>query len=172
VRLVAPGPGTVEKVILAAGSDAKPGEPVVTLNEPRLTGQFKMPAADATALKPGQAVSLQPTAGGAPLGGRIGKIAGGTAIVEFGDGAAKVGDSVRLVRARVPNIVPVPAAALVKRDGADVVYVFADGAVHERKVNVVDRSGGEVLVGSGLARGDQVVSAGADALHDGQKASQ
>jgi multidrug efflux system membrane fusion protein len=87
------------------------------------------------------------------------------------DAAAKPGDSLRLVKARVPNVVPVPATALVKQDGADAVFVLTDGTVHERKVTVVDRTPSEVLVGSGLQSGDQVVSAGGENLKDGQKAA-
>ena len=68
-------------------------------------------------------------------------------------------------------MIPVPAAAVVKHDGADMVFVLADGVVHEKKVTVVDRSGAEVLVGSGLTNGDQVVSSGGDSLKDGQKAA-
>lgn len=172
VRLVAPGPATVEKALVAAGTDVKPGDPVIKLADKRLTAEFKLSAADAAALKQAQAVSLQPTGGGAPLAGRVAKIAGDTVTVELDEGSAKAGDNLRLVKARVPNVVPVPAAAVVKRDGADVVYLFADGAVHERKVTVVDKSGADVLVGSGLASGDQIVSSGADNLHDGQKATQ
>jgi membrane fusion protein (multidrug efflux system) len=172
VRLVAPGPATVEKVMIAAGADAKLGEPVVKLTDKRLTAEFKLPAADAAAMKAGQAVSLQPAAGGAPLAGRVIKLGGETATVELDEGTVKVGDNLRLVKARVPNVVQVPAAAVVRRDGAEVVFVFADGEVHQRKVTVVDRTGSEVLVGSGLGSGDQIVSSGAENLHDGQKASQ
>jgi hypothetical protein len=172
VRLVAPGPGTVAQVMVAAGADAKPGVPVVRLADKRSLAEFKLAAADAAAMKPGAAVTLQPAAGGAPIAGRVATVEGGTVTVEIVDeAAAKPGDSLRLVKARVPNVVPVPAAALVKRDGGDVVFVLADGVVHARKVTVVDRTGAEVLVGSGLTNGDQIVSSGADGLNDGQKAA-
>jgi hypothetical protein len=103
----------------------------------------------------------------------VSRVENGAVVVELPEEApVKPGDSLRLVKARVPDVVPVPAAALVKREGGDVVFVLSDGAVHERKVTVVDSSGGEVLIGTGLASGDQVVIGGADALHDGQKAAQ
>ncbi len=172
VRLVAPGPGTVAQVMVAAGADAKPGAPVVRLADKRSLAAFKLAAADAAAMKPAATVTLQPAAGGAPIAGRVATVEGDTVTVEIVDeAAAKPGDSLRLVKARVPNVVPVPASALVKRDGGDVVFVLADGVVHARKVTVVDRTGAEVLVGSGLTNGDQIVSAGADGLSDGQKAS-
>ncbi|MDB4970671.1 MAG: hypothetical protein JWN44_6360 [Myxococcales bacterium] len=172
VRLVAPGPGTVAQVMVQAGGEAKANEPVVRLADRRNLAEFKVPAAEAAQLKQGQQVSLQAAGGGAPMAGRVAKVDGDTVTVELTDeGAAKAGDSVRLVKARVPNVVPVPATAVVKREGGDVVYVLADGVVHERKVNVVDKSGSEALVGSGLASGDQVVSSGAENLKDGQKAA-
>ena len=173
VRLVAPGPGTVAQVMVTAGADAKAGAPVVRLADKHNIVEFKIPTADAAAMKSGAAVTLQPAAGGAPLAGRVAHVDGDTVTVELvDDAAAKPGDSLRLVKARVTNVVPVPAAALVKHDGTDVVFVLSDGAVHERKVTVVDKTGSEVLVGSGLISGDQIVSSGADGLKDGQKASQ
>jgi multidrug efflux pump subunit AcrA (membrane-fusion protein) len=173
VRLVAPGPATVMQVMLQAGAEAKPGEPVVKLADKRNVAEFKVGAAEAARLKPGQPMALQPAAGGAPMPGRVARIEGDTAVVELSDEAsAKIGDNLRLVRARVPNVVTVPAAAVVKRgDGSDVVFVLANGVVHERRVTVVDRSGADVLIGGGLANGDQVVASGAQALKDGQKAS-
>jgi multidrug efflux pump subunit AcrA (membrane-fusion protein) len=172
VRLVAPGPGTVAQVMVTAGADTKAGAPVVRLADKHNIVEFKLPAADAAAMKSGAAVTLQPAAGGAPLAARVVRVDGDTVTIELvDDAAAKPGDSLRLVKARVTNVVPVPAAALVKHDGNDVVFVLSDGAVHERKVTVVDKTGSEVLVGSGLTSGDQVVSSGADSLKDGQKAA-
>jgi RND family efflux transporter MFP subunit len=173
VRLVAPGAGTVAQVMAQAGSDAKPGEPVLKLADKHAIADFKLGAGDAAALKSGATASLQPALGGAPLSGRVSKIDGDTVTVELPEDApVKPGDAVRLVKQRVPNVVPVPATALTHRETGDVVYVLADGAVHERSVSVVDRSGNEALIGSGLSGGDVVVAAGADNLHDGQKATQ
>ncbi|MGZ3405833.1 MAG: efflux RND transporter periplasmic adaptor subunit, partial [Polyangia bacterium] len=173
VRLVAPGPGTVAQALVTAGADVKAGAPVVRMADKRNVVEFKLAEADAAAMKSGAAVTLQPAAGGAPISGRVVRAEGDTVTVELvDDAAAKPGDSLRLVKARIANVVPVPAAALVKHDGNDVVFVLSDGAVHERKVTVVDKTGAEVLVGSGLTSGDQIVSSGADSLKDGQKAAQ
>jgi RND family efflux transporter MFP subunit len=173
VRLVAPGPGTVAQALVTAGADVKAGAPVVRMADKRNVAEFKLAAADAAAMKSGAAVTLQPAAGGAPIAGRVVRVEGDTVTVELvDDAAAKPGDSLRLVKARVANVVPVPASALVKHDGSDVVFVLSDGVVHERKVTIVDKTGSEVLVGSGLTSGDQIVSSGADSLKDGQKAAQ
>ena len=170
VRLVAPGPGTVAQVMVAAGADVKPGAPVVRLADKRSVVEFKLPAADAATMKPGATVTLQSASGGAPIAGRVATVVGDTVSVELGDdAAAKPGDSLRLVKARVSNVVPVPATALV---GGNTVFVLADGTVHARKVTVVDKTANEVLVGSGLQSSDQIVSSGAESLKDGEKASQ
>ncbi len=173
VRLVAPGPITVAKVMVTAGADVKAGAPVVQLADKRSVAEFKLAPADAAAMKPGAAVTLQPAAGGAPIAGRVARVDGGTVTVELvDDAAAKPGDSLRLVKARVPNVVPVPAAAVIRHEGSDVVFVLSEGTVHERRVTVVDKTPSEVLVGSGLTSGDQVVSSGGDSLKDGEKATQ
>jgi multidrug efflux pump subunit AcrA (membrane-fusion protein) len=170
VRLVAPGPVTVAQAMVTAGAEVKAGAPVVRLGDKRSIVEFKLPAADAATMKQGASVSLQPAAGGAPIAGRVAKVEGDTVTVELVDeAAAKPGDSLRLVKARVPNVVPVPPTALV---GSDTVFVLADGTVHARKVTVFDKTANELLIGSGLQRGDQVVSSGAENLKDGEKATQ
>jgi membrane fusion protein (multidrug efflux system) len=170
-RLLAPGTVTVAQVLVKQGDDVKTGQPAVTLADKHVTAEFTL-GADAAQLKAGQVVTLQGAAGGAPLTGHVAHVAGDKVTVEIADEAnVKPGDQVRLVKQRVNNVIPLPVAAVVKKDGADVVYVLADGAVHEHKVTVVDRSATEVLVGSGVTAGDQVVTSGSDALHDGQKAT-
>jgi hypothetical protein len=49
--------------------------------------------------------------------------------------------------------------------------VLSDGEAREHKVTIVDRTGAEAYVSSGLAAGDSVITTGADSLQDGQKAS-
>jgi multidrug efflux pump subunit AcrA (membrane-fusion protein) len=172
MRLVAPSAGTVTQVLVQAGADARPGAPVLKIADRHASVEFKI-GAEASELKAGQSVSLQAAAGGAPFAARISRIEGGSVVVELPEDAAlKPGDGLRLVKAHVPNVVPVPASALVKRESGDVVFVLSDGAVHERKVTVVDSTGSDVLVGTGLSSGDQVVTSGAEASKDGQKVAQ
>ena len=171
VRLLAPGTGTVTDVLVAAGGDAKPGEPAVKMGDKRLSAEFKIPAADAP--KAGDAATLQPAAGGATISGRVTSSSGGTVVVELPDAApVKTGDPLRLVKKREQNVVPVPASAVIKRDGADTIFVLSSGEARAHKVTIVDRSSPtEVLVSSGLAPGDSVITTNADTLQDGQKAS-
>ena len=83
----------------------------------------------------------------------------------------KVGDQLRLVKKKESNVVPIPVAAVVKRDGADVVFVLSDGRAKLRKVTVVDRTATEALIGSGLAAGDSVITSSADTLQEDQPAA-
>jgi multidrug efflux pump subunit AcrA (membrane-fusion protein) len=161
----------VAQVMVKAGDDAKAGEPVVKLADKHASADFAV-GADAAALKSGQAVMVEAAAGGAAIPAHVARVEGGKVTVELGDDAAlKPGDQVRLVKERMSNVIPVPATAVVKKNGGDVVYVLADGVLHERKVEVVDRSGTEALVSTGVSPGDQVVVSGGDSLHEGQKAT-
>ena len=82
-----------------------------------------------------------------------------------------MGDQLRLVKKKEANVVPIPASAVVKKDGADVVFVLSDGKAKMRKVTVVDRTAAEALIGTGLATGDSVITSNADTLQDDQPAS-
>jgi len=170
VRLVAPSSGTVSDVMVSVGGDVKAGDPAVKIGAARQTVEFKAAGADAP--KVGDSVTMQPAAGGATIAGKVTAAGDGSVTVELGDDAGvKVGDQLRLVKKKEANVVPIPAAAVVKRDGADVVFVLSDGKAKLRKVTVVDRTATEALVGSGLATGDSVITSGADALQDDQPAS-
>jgi RND family efflux transporter MFP subunit len=171
VRLTAPGSGTVSDVLVTAGGDVKPGEPAIKLGDKRMSADFNVPAGEAP--KTGEAVMLQAAGGGATFGGKVISSQGGTVVVEVPEGApVKTGDSLRLVKKREQNVIQIPGTALVKRDGVDEVFVLTkDGEAHARKVTVADKSGADVLVTSGLAAGDSVITTGADTLQEGQKAA-
>jgi multidrug efflux pump subunit AcrA (membrane-fusion protein) len=170
-RVLAPGAVSVAQVLVKQGDDVKSGQPAVKLADRHVLAEFTL-GADAAQLKAGQAVTLQSAGGGAPLTGHVAHVDGGKVTIEIADEAnVKPGAQVRLVKQRVSNLIPVPATAVVKKNDADVVYVLSDGMVHERKVSVFDRAGTEVLLGSGVSAGDQVVASGGESLHDGQKAA-
>ena len=169
LRLVAQGPGVVEKVHVTAGGDAKADAPAVELNDKRVVVVFKL-AADATAkLKTGDEVALQKTGGGTATG-KISKIDDGAVTVDVGE-ELPPDAPLKLVKARLAGVVALPLTAVAKKNGGDVVYVLADGAVHEHKVTVADRTAGEAYVSTGISAGDMVVTAGAATLTNGQKAS-
>ncbi len=172
LRLVAPTAGTVSEAMVKVGDDIKSGAVVVKLADQRLTAQFKLPIADAAKLSTGALASLAPGAGpGSPMQARIAQIDGGVVTVELLDPAAlNAGDNVRLVKSKLDNVVKLPAAAVGKREGADVVYVLTGGEAKARPVTIVDREGTDVLVSKGLATGDSVIS-DSSGLEDGQKAT-
>ena len=64
------------------------------------------------------------------MAGRVAKVESDTVTVELSDeGCGQAGANQRCgVKARVPNVVPVPPTAVVKRDGGEVVYVLGPTA--------------------------------------------
>lgn len=79
--------------------------------------------------------------------------------------------SVRLQGSERPNVIRMPVAALVERQGARGVWVFdrQAGQVRFRAVDLAGVAGNEILITGGVHDGEQVVTAGAPLLHDGQK---
>lgn len=63
--------------------------------------------------------------------------------------------------------VAIPAAALRRDDGRDVVFVVRDGAAERRAVNVGSENETEVMIVSGLDPGERVVVEGPSDLTDG-----
>jgi RND family efflux transporter MFP subunit len=61
-----------------------------------------------------------------------------------------------------------PLAALHNRDGQPLVWVVKEQKVHARPVTLAGTAADSVLVAQGLADGDEVVTAGAHLLHEGQ----
>jgi len=67
--------------------------------------------------------------------------------------------------------IEIPAQALTRNEGQPAVWVVdkATGTVSLRRVEVLRFDPAGVLIGEGLAPGEQVVTAGVQALHPGQK---
>ncbi|ATB59590.1 MULTISPECIES: efflux RND transporter periplasmic adaptor subunit [Xanthomonas] len=62
----------------------------------------------------------------------------------------------------------VPSQAIVKRDGADTVFVVDDGKVRAQRVTAGAKQGDDMrLIPSGIATGERLVISPPDALHDG-----
>lgn len=66
-------------------------------------------------------------------------------------------------------VVSVPRTALVSNQGETAVFVFTHGKVQRRPVQAGLRSGGSVEIRQGLRIGEQIVTADADRLTDGQE---
>lgn len=166
LRITASGPGTVDKVLVTAGGDAQADAPALQLNDKRVMATFKIPAD--SPIKVGDTVSLQPAAGGSAFDGKATALDAGTLTVEVGE--ATTGD-VRLVKSRIPNVITLPASAVVQKNGGNVVYTFADGMLHEKPVTIADRTSSDVYVTAGVASGDSVVTNPASTFSDGEKAA-
>jgi RND family efflux transporter MFP subunit len=68
------------------------------------------------------------------------------------------------------RVVTIPASALFQKDGQPAVWlVTKDGTVQLKPVTVARYQGDSVVVGSGLAQGDVVVTGGVQKLLPGQK---
>lgn len=66
----------------------------------------------------------------------------------------------------VSSAVRLPSSVL---HADDSVFVFVDGALRRKQVNVVHRAGGTVVINGGLAPGDLVVSTRLDLMFEGMK---
>ncbi|WP_426286605.1 efflux RND transporter periplasmic adaptor subunit [Luteibacter sp. E-22] len=72
------------------------------------------------------------------------------------------------VQASAPKGVLVPTAAIVRRDGQEVVYTVADDKAIRRQVTAAKQGAGELrLVTDGVAAGDTVIVSPPDSLADG-----
>jgi multidrug efflux pump subunit AcrA (membrane-fusion protein) len=172
VRILSPGSGNVSDVLVAVGDDAKAGSAAVKIADKRMTLDFTLTPADAAALNPGAGVQMTPASSPATIAGRVAKVVGGTVTIELlADSTAKPGDSLRLVKSKLQNVVQVPGAAVVKRDGSDTVFVLSNGEAKARKVSVVDHNGADALIQTGLATGDSIIVTGVETLVDGKKAT-
>ena len=63
----------------------------------------------------------------------------------------------------------VPAVAVRRDNGQDVVFVVRDGIVERRAVGIGNTTDGEATIISGLTAGERVVVEGPDELRDGDE---
>jgi multidrug efflux pump subunit AcrA (membrane-fusion protein) len=68
-------------------------------------------------------------------------------------------------------VVALPLSVLFEKDGAPAVWVFdqQSGSATLRSVTVARYEADTVIIASGLAKGDMVVTAGINTLREGQK---
>ena len=67
-----------------------------------------------------------------------------------------MGATVRISVDRVPDGIVIPSAAVFRKEGRNVVYLRRGSRLEETPVDVVRRSGDEVLIDKGLQAGQQV----------------
>jgi RND family efflux transporter MFP subunit len=73
---------------------------------------------------------------------------------------------------QLETAVTIPATAVHKREGRDVVWVVRDGRVERRAITVASTNGDAVAIAAGLAVGERVVVEGGDQLTDGARVTE
>ncbi|WP_027352140.1 hypothetical protein [Desulfotomaculum nigrificans] len=63
----------------------------------------------------------------------------------------------------------IPREAVLSQDGKSKVFVFDHGVVKERQVQTGAADGKNIVVTSGLSKGEQVIGGNLDNLKDGMK---
>lgn len=119
---------------------------------------------------PGSVIAIVPTAdrGKATVKVRIALDAKDTRIVPDMGATVSFLEQARPVQDSDATRLPrVPAAAVVERDGAQVVFVVDGDVVRQRPVEPGNRVGGNVEITSGVTPGDELVIDAPDSLEDG-----
>lgn len=163
VRLSAPIPGRVAHVGVTAGAAAEPGASLFLIE--RTTSyllELQLPEALAGRVRPGMAVrttggasgpivsvapSLDPSARSVTALARLGAVPGllpGSSL------------EVAIMAPAGPGAVTVPAEALVREGGRDIVFVAEGDRFRPRPVSVSSRAGGVALLLEGVVAGERV----------------
>lgn len=75
--------------------------------------------------------------------------------------------SARITVGATRDVVSIPPSAVLSEAGVDRAFVVRDGVIDEHVISIARRTADEVVVGDGLASGDQVVTSALDQLADG-----
>lgn len=183
-RLISPMDGLVARRMVDAGESVNPSTIVLTIID---TSELKLligvPDTRIGAVRVGALVPVHVEAlGAAPLAGRVAAIQPvadptlRTFTVEIAvdnpDGVLRAGTvaSASLGIEGAPAALLVPLASVVRRSDGGLGVFRLEGATvaHLVAVDLGDLVGNDVIVKSGLAPGDRVVTDGAPFLHDGE----
>jgi HlyD family secretion protein len=185
-RILAPADGILARNVTRIGNVTAMGQEMFRiLRDGRLELDARVPELDLAAVQPGQPAMVRH--GGRSIAAEVRGIAPLVAAdTRLGTVhlALPAGSGLRpgmFARAEIATgtrqVVVVPAAAVVFRDGAPQVFVLAEGSargtargterVAMRRIAAGAREGGVVEVGQGIAAGERVVVAGAGFLSDG-----
>lgn len=184
-RIVAPRDGTILRRLAEENELVQPGQPVLVLGSANrgLLVRAAISDRNLVQLKRGDRVSVKLDAlPGTELAGTVTALAlaadpaSGLFPLEVELDPVKVSVAsgmVATLRVAAPpggaELVRVPASAIVAADGDHAsVFVVADGKAHRRAVRIAFLEDSQVALGSGVAVGEQVVSAGAPYLDDGE----
>jgi len=184
--LRAPFDGVVTQMTAVLGAAVDANQPLVEVTDlSALDVVLNLTPADAARIHPGAKVVFRAgqAARGEPLGDGVIADIGGAVDSTTRSVAARahpgalsralrVGETVfgQVTLATTPDVLTVPAAALVPRgDGFTVFVVDSRGIAHQRQVIVGDRSDSVAEITRGLDPGERVVTSGAYGLVDSSR---
>lgn len=184
--LRSPVDGIVDRLLVDRGEYVTPGTPVaVVVQVDRLKALVEVPEKDIQYLKLGQPVQVIP----ASIGGPDGQALPGEVIhvaykadpvtrtfvakvaVDNPEGRLRPGMILRVVLARrsLNQVVSVPLAAVMEREGGKVVLVEQDGVARLRPVVAGGVVGDRLVILSGLTPGERLIVRGQQLVADGAK---
>ena len=178
--VTAPFDGVVTAKLVERGDLAQPGRALVEMADPAtLQLEALVPEGVAARVKLGTEYELVLDGGKEPVRAKISEIApvadsaSRTVLVKLPLPAGCVTGIGSFGRLYLPAAesamsVVVPESAVVVRGQLEMVFVVGDGRAAMRLVKVGGKRAGEVQILSGLKAGEQVVTAGAEMLMDGQ----
>ncbi|MGG5890000.1 efflux RND transporter periplasmic adaptor subunit [Falsiroseomonas sp. HC035] len=177
-RILAPTDGIVARVTARIGAVTGAGQEMFRiLRDGRLELDARVPELDLAAIRPGQAVTVRH--GGASIAAEARAIAplvapdtrlGIVHVALPADSGLRPGMfAAAEIAGPVRQVVMVPSAAVVFRDGAPQAFVLPEGTdrVRIRRLVAGERQDGMVEIREGLAAGERVVVTGAGFLADG-----
>ena len=176
-ELRAPADGIISKRLVQPGQVVGAGQELLRLiRDGRLEWRAELPANQLGQVQPGDPVQLS-TRDGARVQGRVRAVSPGvdattrtgTIYADLPDpGALQPGTYLegRIATGRA-QVLTVPAAAVILREGFPTVFVVEDGKARAVRIEAGARDGGLVEVRAGLQAGAPVVVEGAGFLGDG-----
>ena len=182
-RILAPYDGVITQRHTERGAYLNIGERVVTMTNDRwLEIEAEVPSTRLSGLVPGTRISVDPeTSAGfdvivraiVPEENQLAR----TRTVRFSPSEGSRPETLaanQSVILRVPTGAPrtvltAPKDALLQRRGSPVMFVFGDGKVQQRTVELGEAFGNRFEIVSGLNEGDQVVTRGNERLRPGQE---
>ena len=172
--------GVVTSVNVSPGDLAQVGQPLATVaTTGRLRVKFAVNAEDASFVKVDDVVVVSSETVGVLVRGRVVKVASSAnpdtrsfpveAIIQNADGQFSPGMFVHVnyILRELTGVIAIPRKAVLTLDNQTKVFVVAGGKAELRPVSLGADLSGHVVVTSGLAAGDTLVTLGQDYLEDG-----
>jgi len=180
VDITSPIAGTVTSVPVSEGNQAMLGQVLATVaTTRRLRVKLAVNPEDIATFAVGSEVTISSEVLADTLVGSVTAVATSAdpatrtfqveAIAENEGGVFKPGMFVRAaaIKSRLSDVIVAPTDAIVILDGKPNVFVVQGGVAHKRPVSVGTDLDGHIVITSGLAAGDSLVTLGQTYLDDG-----